>query len=196
MHDGLCKGGAAPAGARAGTRCSRRQSPPSSPSRARGTQLVGERRVRRNRLRNDEGWAAGRGRGHTGARIHENTHCRCKSLLAPRASLVSGGAQGGGRRVGSRGARSESSSSRRATQVTQPFSTLQPRVSGAPPSYLRPRLPPSSAPPFFSTLFSILLLFSSPGPLPEPHVGAEPGMPPFQPIVTWLPLYWPSPCRL
>lgn len=101
MRGGLCKerpGGAAPAGARERTRCSRRQSPPSSPSRAGGTQLGGGGGGEGETDRESRGLGRReRERIHCGTHPFSHTCCRCKSLVVPRAALVSGGAQRGER---------------------------------------------------------------------------------------------------
>lgn len=69
-----------------------------------------------------------------------------------------------------------------------PLGTLEPRVSRAVPSYLRLRAPPFSASSFIFTFFHPPFLSPE-----EPHVRAERGLLPFQPITAWLPPYWPSP---
>lgn len=115
----LCKeraGGAAPVGSRERTRCSRRLSPPSSPSRPPGTQLVGE-----GGGEGETETGESRGPGlREGEMLHRRTHpfshtrCRRKSLMVPRAALVSRGAPRGGRGVRSRaGPRSLTSRSAR-----------------------------------------------------------------------------------
>lgn len=100
MRGGLRKeraGGAAPVGVWERTRCSRRQSPPSSTRRAGGTQLVveggGEGEPETGESRGP--------RGREGARIHSRysrllTHVAHPSRCwLPRAALVSGGARTG-----------------------------------------------------------------------------------------------------
>lgn len=77
---------------------------------------------------------------------------------------------------------------RRHLRGSAPLCTLQPCVSRAVPSYLRLRAPPCSAPSLIFTFFHPPLLSPE-----EPHVREERGLLPFQPITTWLPLYWPSP---
>lgn len=155
MRGGLCKeraGGAAPVGVRERTRCSRRQSPPSSPSRAGGTQLVegggGESEAE---TRESRGPRAPEGeRIHSGIRTFSHTRCGLKSLMAstccPRERRRSN--RRGGRVGGLLPRRSpESHISTRTPQISQPVCTLQPHVSCPPSFYLRPRAPP------FSTLF-------------------------------------------
>lgn len=74
MRGGLHKeraGGAAPAGAGERTRCSRQQSPPSSPSRAGGTQLVGEGGGGEGETETGKSRELGRREGES---IHSGTH--------------------------------------------------------------------------------------------------------------------------
>lgn len=133
------------------TRCSRRQSPPSSPSRAGGTQLVGggggEREPEIGESRGPRGPEGG---GYTVAYSHSLTHVADPSCCwLPRAALVSGGSNswredkgGGGSLLPKRSP--ESHIPRRAPHITHPVRALQPHVSCPPPSYLRPRAPPFS----------------------------------------------------
>lgn len=77
MRGRLCKeraGGAAPAGAQERTRCSRPQSPPSSPYRAGGAQLGEEKGRVKQKPESHEGWAAEIGTGYTVSHIHSPTH--------------------------------------------------------------------------------------------------------------------------
>lgn len=177
--------GAAPVGSRERTRCSRRQSPPSSPSRASGTQLVGEGGGE-GETETGESRGPGLREGEMlrrGAHPFSHTRCTRKSRMVPRAALVSPGAPRGGGGVRSRaGPRSPASRSARLGSHDQ---SAQSRLG----------LPRSGS--LFKAMGSALLLpsllfrfffhpppFSSPGPPREPHVGAESGMLPFHPIVT------------
>lgn len=103
-------------GSRERTRCSRRQSPPSSPSRASGTQLVGEGGGE-GETETGESRGPGLREGEMlrrGAHPFSHTRCTRKSRMVPRAALVSPGAPRGGGGVRSRaGPRSPTSRSAR-----------------------------------------------------------------------------------
>lgn len=132
---------------------------------------------------------------HGGTHPFSHTRCRCKSLMVPRAALVRGSAQRGGQRGRLARKSQEPHISKRAPQVTQPVCTLSPRVSGAPPSYLRPWVPPSSSRPFFSTLFpsSSFLITGSSSPAACRGGARNAALPANRHLSA---SHWPGPCML
>lgn len=132
------------------------QSPPSSPSRAGGTQLGGKE----GRMKEWGVTRASRRQGNGCPASHVRCHTRCghELLTAPTCCARA-------RR------RSEGPTSRGATSVAKPGSAHSSRrVSRAVPSYLRLRAPPFSAPSFIFTFFPSSFLSPE-----EPHVRAEHG---------------------
>lgn len=152
----------------------RLQSPPSSPSRAGGTQLSAEE----GRMKEWGVTRASRRHRNGCPASHVRCHTRCghELLRAPTCCARA-------RR------RSEGPTSRGTASVAWSRSAHSSRaVSRAAPSYLRLRAPPFSAPCFIFTFFPSSFLSPE-----EPHVRVEHRLLPFQPITTWLLLYWPSP---
>lgn len=142
-----------------------------------------------------EGRATQRGRGYTVGYIHSlTTRCRLQSLMAstccPREMRRSEGRGA----AGGAGAATEEEPrvSYRNTRAADLTTSLHTPTARLLPTIILFNATGSAL--FHS--FPVLLLFSSPGPVLRPHVGAGHGIIPFQPIVIYLDLYWPSPCRL
>lgn len=176
MRGGLCKNRLEkPLGGSPGENALfRLQSPPSSPSRAGGTQLSAEE----GRMKEWGVTRASRRHGNGCPASHVRCHTRCghELLRAPTCCARA-------RR------RSEGPTSRGTASVAWSRSAHSSRaVSRAAPVLFKATS---------STLFRPLLHFhffpSSFLSPEEPHVRVEHRLLPFQPITTWLLLYWPSP---